>query len=135
VLEKILLVDDEPSVLEALQRQFHKQFHIHTALGGEKGLTMVRIQGPFAVVVSDCRMPGIGGIQFLALVRKVAPDTVRMMLTGNTDLETAMEAVNQGEIFRFLTKPCPPDTFQVALEAGIKQYRLTCSRKSGLSRP
>jgi len=72
---------------------------------------MLRIQGPFPVVVSDCRMPDIDGIQFLALVRKIAPDTVRMMLTGNHDLETAMEAINRGEIFRFLTKPCPPDTF------------------------
>ena len=135
MLEKILLVDDEPSVLEALQRQFRKQFHIHTALGAAEGLTMLRIQGPFSVVVSDCRMPDIDGIQFLALVRKIAPDTVRMMLTGNTDLETAMEAVNRGEIFRFLTKPCPPETFQAALEAGVKQYQLTRSQKSVLSRP
>lgn len=135
MLEKILFVDDEPSVLEALQRQFRQQFHVHTALGGAEGLTIVRMQGPFPVVVSDCRMPGMDGIQFLALVRKIAPDTVRMMLTGNHDLETAMKAVNQGEIFRFLTKPCPPDTFQSALEAGIKQYRLTRSQKSGLSRP
>jgi DNA-binding NtrC family response regulator len=135
VLEKILFVDDEPSVVEALQRQFRKLYHIHIALGGEEALTMLRIQGPFAVVVSDCRMPGIDGIQFLALVRKIAPDTVRMMLTGNNDLETAMEAVNQGEIFRFLTKPCPPDTFQKALEAGMKQYQLIRSKKSGLSRP
>lgn len=135
MLEKILFVDDEPSVLEALQRQFHKQFHIHTALGGAEGISMLRIQGPFAVVVSDCRMPGMDGIQFLALLRKTAPDTVRMMLTGNNDLETAMEAVNRGEIFRFLTKPCPPDTFKAALEAGVKQYQLIRSQKSVLSRP
>lgn len=120
---KILLVDDEPNVLEALQRQHGKQFQIHTASGGEQGLTMVRILGPFAIIISDCRMPSMDGIQFLGLVRKISPSSVRMMLTGNNDLETAMKAVNQGEIFRFLTKPCDTETFIQALEDGIKQYQ------------
>jgi DNA-binding NtrC family response regulator len=127
---KILLVDDEPSVLEALQRQFRKQFCLHTASGGEEGLSMVRVKGPYAVVVSDCRMPLLDGIQLLGLIRKIAPNTVRMMLTGNNDLHTAMEAVNKGEIFRFLTKPCEPETFSKALEDGIKQYQLNLSSKT-----
>jgi response regulator RpfG family c-di-GMP phosphodiesterase len=128
-MEKVLLVDDEPSVLDALQRQFRKQFHLHTASSGGQGLEMLTAQGPFAVVVSDYRMPVMDGIKFLARVCKLTPDTVRIMLTGNNDLETAMEAVNQGEIFRFLTKPCPPDTFQKALEAGVKQYQLIRAEK------
>jgi DNA-binding NtrC family response regulator len=127
-LDKILLVDDEMSVLDALKRQLHKQFHVYTALSGQEGIAILRILGPFAVVVSDCRMPNMDGIQFLSVVRKFAPNTTRMMLTGNNDLATAMEAVNQGEIFRFLTKPCPPDTFKLALEAGMKQYLLNCSK-------
>ncbi len=128
-MEKILLVDDEPSVLEALTRQFHKQFHLYTASGGQEALATLRTSGPYAVVVSDCRMPSMDGIQLLSLVRKVAPNTVRMMLTGNNDLETAMEAVNRGEIFRFLTKPCPSDTLHAAIADGIKQYHLNCSKK------
>ena len=68
-------------------------------------------------------MPGMDGIQFLSIVRKFTPNTVRIMLTGNSDLQTAMEAVNQGEVFRFLTKPCPPDTFKEAIENGIQQYK------------
>ena len=128
-MEKVLLVDDEPSVLDALQRQFRKQFHLHTASSGEQGLEILTAQGPFAVVVSDCRMPVMDGIKFLARVCALTPDTVRIMLTGNHDLDTAMQAVNQGEIFRFLTKPCPPDTFQAALEAGVKQYHLIRAEK------
>ncbi|MCH8040771.1 MAG: response regulator [Nitrospinae bacterium] len=128
-MEKILLVDDEANILEAYQRQFRKQFQVHTALGGEQGLKTLRAQGPFAVVVSDFRMPGMDGNQFLSCVRQFHQDTVRMMLTGNADLDMAMEAVNQGAIFRFLTKPCPPETLFNALEAGVKQYRLIRAEK------
>ena len=129
MMDNILLVDDEQNVLDAYRRQFRKQYHLHTALGGEQGLELLTAQGPFAVVISDCRMPLMDGIEFLTRVRESAPDTVRMMLTGNADLETAMEAVNQGEIFRFLTKPCPPDTFTKALAAGLRQYQLIRAEK------
>ena len=123
-MEKILLVDDEANILEGYQRQLRKKFEVHIALGGEQGLKTLRAQGPFAVVVSDCRMPGMDGNQFLSCVRQFHQDTVRMMLTGNTGQDTAMEAVNQGAIFRFLTKPCSPETLYNALKAGVKQYRL-----------
>ena len=128
-MDRVLLVDDEPSVLDALKRQFRKQFHLYTAVGGEQGLEMLTADGPFSVVVSDHQMPGMTGIDFLSRVRTLSPDSVRMMLTGNNDLDTAMQAVNQGEIFRFLTKPCAPDTFQLALEAGIKQHQLIRAEK------
>lgn len=128
-MEKVLFVDDEPNVLDAFQRQFRKQFHLFTATGGVQALEMLTADGPFSVVVSDYQMPGMNGIEFLARVRTLSPDSVRMMLTGNNDLETAMEAVNQGEIFRFLTKPCPPETFKLALEAGMKQYQLIRAEK------
>jgi len=130
MMGKILLIDDEVSVLEALKRQLHKQFHLDTALSGQEAIGILRTLGPYAVVVSDCRMPNMDGIQLLSLVRKLAPNTIRIMLTGNNDLNTAMEAVNQGEIFRFLIKPCPPETFKIALEDGMRQYQLNCSKKS-----
>ena len=128
-MEHILFVDDEANILEGFQRQFRKQFQVHTALGGEQGLKIVMANGPFAVVVSDMGMPGMDGVQFLTKVREMTPNTIRMMLTGTNDLDTAMEAVNQGEIFRFLTKPCSPQTMTLALEAGIKQCQLIRAEK------
>ena len=122
--EKILLVDDDPNILAAYKRQLRRPFHIEVALGGEQGLEAVDSQGPFAVVVTDMRMPIIDGIQFLTMVKERAPDTVRMMITGYADLQTAIDAVNEGNIFRFLTKPCPPETLAKTLRAGIEQYRL-----------
>jgi len=91
--EKILLVDDAPNLLSGLKRQLRKQFHLKTALGGEQGLEALEDQGPFAVIVSDMRMPDMDGIQLLSRVKERAPNTVRMMLTGNADLQIAIEAV------------------------------------------
>ncbi len=121
---KILLVDDDPNILQGFKRHLRKLFQIETALGGKEGLETATKDGPFAVIVSDMQMPEMNGIQFLAAVRQVAPESVRMMLTGNADQKTATDAVNNGHIFRFLTKPCSPETFARALEAGVEQYRL-----------
>ena len=120
---KVLFVDDEPLVLDALRRMLHDKFHICTASSGEKGLAAVKQDGPFAVVVSDMRMPGMNGAEFLAQIRKDAPDTVRMLLTGFTDLDAAIAAVNEGNIFKFLTKPCRKDDLVHAVSLGIEQYR------------
>ena len=132
--ERILLVDDDPDILAAFKRRLRKRFHLETAEGGEHGLEAVEDQDPFAVIVSDMRMPGMNGIQFLSEVRERAPDSVRMMLTGETDLQVAAEAVNEGNIFRFLTKPCPTRTFTKALEAGIEQYRLVVAERELLEK-
>jgi len=122
--EKILFVDDEPNVLAAYERQLRKQFDVVTMQGSEAGLQAVMVGGPYAVVVSDFRMPNMDGIQFLSRVKEICPDTVRMILTGYADVQTAIEAVNEGNVFRFLTKPCPPDSLAKAIVAGIEQYRL-----------
>lgn len=132
--DKILFVDDEPNLLAGIQRQLRKHFALETALGGEEGLEAVQDRGPYAVIVSDLRMPGMDGIQFLARVRKLSPDTVRMMLTGNADLNAAIEAVNEGNIFRFMTKPCSPETLARALQQGIKQYRLITAERELLEK-
>ncbi len=91
MIEKILCVDDNPNILAANKRQFRKEFHIETALGGEEGLEAIDNQGPFAVIVADMQMPIMDGVQFLALVRERAPDSVRMMLTGYANLQTALD--------------------------------------------
>jgi response regulator RpfG family c-di-GMP phosphodiesterase len=121
---KVLCVDDERNILEAYQRSLRKQYEIDTALGGEEALERISSHGPFAVIVSDMRMPGMDGVQFLSRAKETAPDSVRIMLTGNADMQTAIEAVNEGSIFRFLTKPCSPEVLAKALEAGIEQYQL-----------
>lgn len=122
--EKILIVDDEPNLLNAIKRQLRGKFNVVTAESGQLGLEVLKDDGPFAVVISDMRMPEMNGIQFLREVTKRSPDTVRMMLTGNADIETAVHAVNDGNIFRFLTKPCKKEILEWAIESGIKQYRL-----------
>lgn len=121
---KVLFVDDDPNILAAVSRQLRRAFAIETALGGEAALERLHDSGPYAVVVADMRMPGIDGVALLKEVRALSPKTVRIMLTGNADQRTAMDAVNHGAIFRFLTKPCPSDTLAQALQDAISQYRL-----------
>ena len=107
-----------------------RRFAVETAVSGEAGLDLIRSRGPFAVVVSDLRMPGMDGIQFLTAVREESPDTVRVMLTGYADVSTAIAAVNEGNIFRFLTKPCPPDLLVKTIEASLAQYRLITAERT-----
>ena len=121
---KILFVDDEDKVLNGIERQLSDDFDIETATSGQEGLERIADSGPFAVVVSDMRMPGMNGVEFLSQVRERSPDTTRMLLTGYADLQTSMAAINDGHIFRFLTKPCAVTTLTDAVASGIKQYRL-----------
>ena len=132
--EKILFVDDEQSILDAMKRQLRKHFELDTALGGWEGLEALTQKGPFAVVVSDMRMPGMDGVQFLAEVKTRSPETVRVMLTGNADLQTAIDAVNEGYIFRFLTKPCPPEVLARTVAAGLVQHQLITAEKELLEK-
>jgi CheY-like chemotaxis protein len=127
--EKILLVDDEPNVLAGYKRQLRKQFVLDTAESGRAAIDLLGRNGPFAVVISDMQMPEMNGIQLLSEVRSQSPDSVRMMLTGNADLQTCVDAVNEGSIYRFLTKPCPPEQLAAAIQAGLDQYRLVTAER------
>lgn len=127
--EKILCVDDDPNILNAFRRTLRREFDITTASSGEEGLQVLIHKGPFAVVVSDQRMPGIGGIAFLARAHTLAPDTVRIMLTGDSDKQTAIDAVNEGNIFRFLSKPCPQEVLVKTLKAALHQFRLITAER------
>jgi CheY-like chemotaxis protein len=127
--DKILFVDDEPAFLKGYQLMLRQDFNVESAVGGEQGLAAIHDHGPYAVVVSDMRMPGMNGVQFLARVRQVTPDTIRMILTGYTDINAAMDAVNEGNIFRFLTKPCEREVLAKAITSGLVQYRLITSER------
>jgi putative nucleotidyltransferase with HDIG domain len=114
------MVDDEPKVLDAHRRTLRAKFDLHTALGGAAALELMEDLGPFAVVVADYKMPDLDGISLLAKVAVLYPDTVRMILTGYADMDTAIRAVNTGAIFRFLTKPTDPDDLVMVISAGIE---------------
>ncbi len=121
---RVLCVDDEPNVLEGLCLQLRRQFEVEVATSGEQALATLRTHGPFAVVLSDMRMPKMDGAALLAAVRKEAPDTTRMLLTGHADMQAAVAAVNEGQIFRFLLKPCPPELLRQSFVAAVEQHHL-----------
>lgn len=126
---KILFVDDEANILDTFRRNLSRRFHLDTALGPEKALEAVAAGGPYAVVVSDLKMPGMDGIRLLGKIQELSPNTTRVMLTGHADLDAAMAAVNEGHVFRFLTKPCATETLIRTLEAALEQYRLVTAEK------
>ena len=121
---EILLVDDEPQVVEGLKDLLEDRYRVHTAVGAEAALEILRKRPQIAVVLSDMRMPGMDGAALLQRARLVAPDSVRMLLTGYSDINAAIAAVNRGQIFRFLTKPCAPNDLGRAFEAALEQHRL-----------
>ena len=129
-MERVLLVDDEPNVLASLRRQLHKEkFDIHTAQNGFDALEIVHNSDAFAVIVSDYHMPGMNGLEFLLQTQLISPDTSRVVLTGNTDIKVALDAINRGNLFRFLLKPSSPDVFLLTVKAGIEQYRLILNER------
>jgi response regulator RpfG family c-di-GMP phosphodiesterase len=123
-LPTVLCVDDEVRIVESIVLHLRKDYQVHTALSGDEGLRKLQELGGAAVVVSDMRMPGMDGAAFLKRVMRLHPDATRILLTGEPGRDAAVEAVNEGRIFRFLTKPCPPDQLRSAIDAGLLQHRL-----------
>jgi response regulator RpfG family c-di-GMP phosphodiesterase len=128
----ILLVDDEIAILDGLRRQLRKRFTVHTATSGEEGLELLAAH-PVSVVVSDMRMPQMDGATFLSRVRRGHPDVIRILLTGQADTQAAITAVNEGQIFRFLTKPCPPDVLLQEITSAVELNRLATAEKQLLA--
>ncbi len=126
---KLLLVDDEPNLTSALVRSLDRQqFEIFTADSAQQGL-MILAGNDIDVVVSDERMPGMTGSQFLSEVRKKWPNTIRMILSGQADLEAAVRAINEGEVYRFLLKPCHPKELQMTILQGLQQKKLVAQSR------
>lgn len=129
VPEKILLVDDDRNLLDSFKRQLRKRLTLQTATSAADGLQAITYAGPFAVVISDMQMPNMDGIEFLTRVRISSPNTVRIMLTGNANLDMAISAVNDGNIFRFLNKPVDSGVLYESIIDGIQQYRLVTAER------
>jgi DNA-binding NtrC family response regulator len=120
----LLLVDDEPALLEGLKGALRKEpFDIVTATSAAQGLEVLA-ERPVDVVVSDERMPGMCGSEFLAVVRRRYPDTIRIVLTGQASLEAAIRAINEGEIYRFLLKPCQAADLAMTIRGALQLRKL-----------
>ncbi|MFN8110630.1 MAG: response regulator [Thermoleophilia bacterium] len=126
---RVLMVDDEIAILEGFELNLSRTVDVTCAGSGAEALRIIADGPPFAVITSDMRMPGMDGATFLAQARQAAPDAVRMLLTGQTDLDSAIAAMNTGGIFRFLTKPCPHPILMAALEDALEQHRLILAER------
>lgn len=125
----ILCVDDDPVILESLEPHLRKIFRVLKATSGEEALEVLEREPRIAVILSDMRMPGMSGAEFLSHARQRHPDATRMLLTGYADVESASLAVNEGQVFRFLTKPCPPDRLIPACLAALEIHQLRTAER------
>lgn len=120
--EPVLLVDDEESILSSLVRLFRNEdYEIFRATSGMEGLRIAE-KNEISLVISDNRMPGMTGVDFLSQMKKIQPDAVRIMLTGYADLETSIAAINKGEVFRFITKPWKGEELLLIVKQSL-EYR------------
>jgi response regulator RpfG family c-di-GMP phosphodiesterase len=126
---RILCVDDEPQILQGLTLHLRRQFRTETADSGAAALAAMQQRGPPAVIVSDMSMPQMDGAALLKQVMRLYPETTRILLTGDNTRGTAVSAVNDGQVFRFLTKPCPPEELRSAVEAGVTHHHLVTAEK------
>lgn len=126
---QVLFVDDDPHLLDGIRRTLFDHFDVETAGGGAEALEIIGSDGPFEVIVSDMQMPSMDGAEFLTRARVLSPDSVRILLTGQADLNSAIAAVNDGNIYRFLCKPCPHDVLSRTLHDAAKQHRLVTAER------
>jgi len=131
---RILCVDDEPRVLDGMKRTLGMDFEVMTAESGAQALALLIRRERFALTISDMRMPGMDGAAYLERASQLAPDMVRILLTGQADMQAATRAINYGKIFRFLTKPCEPDALRRAVDDALEQHRLLSSEKELLQK-
>jgi response regulator RpfG family c-di-GMP phosphodiesterase len=129
MLSKILLVDDDEAILAGYQRNLRKRFDLDLATSGAAALELLDSEVSYAAVVADMHMPGMNGLELLRRVMELCPETTRIMITGAADQQTAADAVNHGQVFRFLSKPCTPEALLEAIEAGVRQSQLLRAEK------
>ncbi|MBD2099635.1 SpoIIE family protein phosphatase [Leptolyngbya sp. FACHB-261] len=131
---KLMVVDDEPDNLDLLYRTFRRDFEVLRADSGQTALAQLEQVGEVAVIISDQRMPEMGGIEFLSRTVEQFPDTLRIVLTGYTDVEDLVEAINTGKVFKYITKPWDPEELRVVVRQAAETYRVLKQRTEELNR-
>ncbi|MEO1432579.1 MAG: SpoIIE family protein phosphatase [Cyanobacteria bacterium J06633_8] len=131
---KLMVVDDELDNLDLLYRTFRRDFKVYKASNARSALEILDKQGEMAVIISDQRMPEMNGTEFFGLTVERFPDTIRILLTGFTDVEDLVEAINSGQVFRYITKPWKPDQLRGLVEQATQTYRLVKKRTFDLRR-
>ncbi|HEY3770402.1 MAG TPA: response regulator, partial [Candidatus Angelobacter sp.] len=119
--QKILFVDDEPEALDIFKQLLESDFRVDTAVGAAAGLELINANGPYAVVVSDMRMPDMNGLEFLKRVRQISPKTVSMILTGHREFCKPGAEADEARVFRFLSKPCKRTDLVEAINTALAQ--------------
>jgi len=132
---KVLFVDDDNNILQGYRRSLRAEYEVNTALGAEAGIELIRSQErPYSIIVSDMRMPGIDGIEFLSQVMKISPRSIRIMLSGDADQQSVVDSVNQGQVYRFINKPCEQEELKQILTMATRQYQLEVAEHELLTR-
>lgn len=131
---KLMVVDDEPDNLDLLYRTFRREFRVFKADGAKKGLEILDKEGEMAVIISDQRMPLMNGTEFLSKTVDRFPDTIRILLTGYTDVEDLVEAINSGKVFKYITKPWSPEQLRAIVQQAADTYRVLKQRTKELRR-
>lgn len=134
MLSSVLFIDDDINLLNSFKRLMNNEFNVVTAQSPETGIQIMEQHGPFAIIVSDMKMPGLSGVEVLSCAHKINPNTVRVLLTGFAEHQCAIDAVNIGKVNKFLTKPCDLETMASVLRAGIRQYQSALSEKELLGK-
>jgi signal transduction histidine kinase len=124
----LLVIDDEIEITKTLSRQFRRKFKVHTATNGKDALAIME-QEPVQVVLSDQRMPGMTGVDFFSKIKQKYPDTIKLILTGYSDIEAVVGAINQGQVFRYLTKPWNPLELDIAINEAFEKHDLIIKNK------
>ncbi len=122
---KVLYVDDEEINLVNFRETLEDEFEVFTALSGEEALRLLAQEGEMALVISDQRMPGMTGIEFLVQVRERHPDSVRMILSGYTEIHELIEAINRAEVYRYFVKPWDEEHLRLTVGNAVNTYSLT----------
>lgn len=131
---KMLVVDDEPDNLDLLYRTFRRDFQVLKAESGVHALQLLSEEGEVAVIISDQRMPEMKGTEFLSRTVPKFPDTMRIILTGFTDVEDLVEAINSGQVYKYITKPWDPNELKIVVQRAAETYELLKQRTEELRR-
>ncbi len=132
--DKVLLVDDDTNLLSAMRRQLHNKFAIDTAGSAAEGFALLKNSGPYAVIICDMQMPVCNGLQFLTKTMELAPHSIRLMLTGSLDQDTATRAINQAQVYRFLKKPYDSALLEAEINNALSTYRVQMAEKELLEK-